>query len=575
MFHKIVKTESDAGDSGAPLAPPRSRLGAYCRSVDDRTPTKRHSIAMPTAHLMALAPLDIWIRLLISARGVHPRYWLRAAFILFTSFIGMACCVHERLVMLPIRLIKFGRDAVFDHPPGVVIVVGYYRSGTTHLHNLLSCDRRVVTPRWYQALGPQGFWFGWSLIRVMLVPFLSSTRPQDGVAFGPEWPAEDDFALCNWGLCSTLPGRFVFPSRWDRWSRWNTLDGLSDRQRSRWRSLTAMFCWKTTRGRSNRVLVLKTPSHSSKIAELDRLFNGRARFVHIARDPVKVIDSNVNMHLQLRPHLLEDPPGAQEIRQRIVEEYEQIETRCSAELEKIDDARKVFVHHAELVNDPLAVLGEVYASIGIPHDEHARDCAAEYLHEIGEYRTPSSKKSQQLGEPTEQEHDWCARFASMRGLHTPPRPSVNLPEYVPTHAEGSLLRGMIGAMVGAAVFAGLWIGFFAINHALNPDSHTRVDQLVWLMGAAVGLVGLRAGRRGSRSLGMVCVLWVAVAWVAVIYMSGSIYWDHGSGGWNTVKHNFKGVWYGVNASSVRIYGILAMITAYKHGSRTGPNPPGR
>ncbi|MCA9304668.1 MAG: sulfotransferase [Phycisphaerales bacterium] len=543
--------------------------------MPDPVPTRKPLIAMPTAHLMALAPLDVWARLLLGARGVHARYWLRLAFALVCSGAGMACCVIERVLLCPVRLVKFGKDAVFDHPPGVVIVVGYYRSGTTHLHNLLSCDPRVVTPRWYQVLAPQGFWLGWSLVRIMLVPFLGSTRPQDGVAFGPEWPAEDDFALCNWGLCSTLPGRFVFPSAWERWSRWNTLDGLSERQKNRWRSLTAMLCWKLTRAKRGRVLVLKTPSHTGRILELDRLFAGRARFVHIARDPEKVIDSNVNMHLRLRGHLLEDGPCAQTIRDRIVDEYEALETVCAEQLAAIDPARVVRIRHMDLVHNPMGELTKMHATLGLDWSDDARGRTARYLHEIGTYRTPSEKRSGELGQQSERERGLCAHLRALHRLDEAPVDPIALPdrasEQEPRRSFG---RGVLGALVVAAVFVLLWVGLVAAHNSVFPDNHSRFNQLVWVMGALIGLGAHRFARGGSVALGLAAALVTLLAWVGATYWAIDIVWDHGNGGWDTVYHNFRGVWVGTTSPTVFVFGVLAHLTAYRQASRRGPNPPG-
>jgi len=544
--------------------------------VPDPQPSRKPLIAMPTPHLMALAPLDVWARLLFTARGVHARYWIRLAFALVSSGAGMACCVIERVLLCPVRMLKFGKDAVFDHPPGVVIVVGYYRSGTTHLHNLLSCDPKVVTPRWYQVLAPQGFWLGWSLVRVMLVPFLGSTRPQDGVAFGPEWPAEDDFALCNWGLCSTLPGRFVFPSQWAAWSRWNTLEGLSERQINRWRSLTAMLCWKLTRGNRDKVLVLKTPSHTGKIRELDRLFAGKARFVHIARDPEKVIDSNVNMHHRLRGHLLEGGPDDRTVRDRIVDEYESLEAACAEQLAAIDPGRVARIRHKDLVQDPMGELARLSSSIGLQWSDDARERTVHYLHETGAYRTPSAKRSDVLGEPTEREHAICAHLRQLHQLDAPAIGPVPLPaQGCDEEPVRSFARGVLGAILVAVVFVLCWVGLVAAHNSVFPDNHSRFNQLVWVMGALIGLGAHRFARGGSVMLGAMAVVVTLLAWVGATYWAIDIVWDHGHGGWNTVYHNFRGVWVGTTSPTVFVFGVLAHLTAYRQAARTGPNPPGR
>lgn len=532
---------------------------------------------MPTPHLMALAPLDVWARLLWTSRGVHPRYWVRTAFALFTSFVGTICSVHDRVLVFPFRMSKFRRDPVFKHKPGVVVVLGYYRSGTTHLHNLLSCDPSIVTPRWYQVLSPQGYFLCWALIRVMLVPFLPSTRPQDGVGFGAEWPAEDDFALCNWGLCSTLPGRFVFPSRWNAWARWNTMDELSGAKRDRWRSLTAAFCFKITRGRNrNSVLVLKSPSHTAKVEELDRLFAGNVRFVHIARDPEKVIDSNVNMHLRLRPHLLEDAPCAQQIRDRIIDEYETMERACDQQLAHIDPSRVSRVRHKDLVSDPIGQLERVYGELGLAWSADARERTIEYLHETGSYQTPSAKRSTDLGERSDKEARLCEQLNELHGLDKPSADCVPIDRYaIKERAPRSLARGVLGAWISGIVFVSIWATLVAILHNAMPHTHMKINQLVWVLGAVVGLGAIRLGRGGSTALGVWSILVTFLGWIAATYWTTDIVWDHGNGGWDTVYHNFRGVWVGNTSTTALLFGVLAMLTAYRQAARTGPTPPGR
>lgn len=554
-----------------------TRDHAYRAVVSDSEQSRKPLIALPTPHLMALAPLDVWARLLWTNKGVHPRYWGRTAFALFTSFVGTICSVHDRVLVFPFRMSKFRRDPVFKHKPGVVVVIGYYRSGTTHLHNLLSCDPAVVTPRWYQVLAPQGYFLCWALIRVMLVPFLPSTRPQDGVGFGPEWPAEDDFALCNWGLCSTLPARFVFPSRWEAWQQWNTLEDLSEAKRNRWRSLTAAFCFKITRGRNRtKLLVLKSPSHTPKVEELDRLFAGNVRFVHIARDPENVIDSNVNMHLRLRPHLLEDGPCAQEIRDRIVEEYELMENACDEQLATIDPSRVARVRHMDLVNDPIAQLERIYTELGLGFSDDARERTIGYLHETGSYRTPSAKRSTDLGERSDRESRICDQLRLLHRLDEAPVDVVPIDRFsMKERAPRSLARGVLGACLACIVFVCAWASLVAILHYALPQTHMKINQLVWVLGAVVGLGANRAGRGGSLSLGIYAILVTFLGWIAATYWTTDIVWDHGNGGWDTVYHNFKGVWVGNTSMTAMLFGVLAMLTAYRQAARTGPTPPGR
>ncbi len=501
-------------------------------------------IAWPVAHLLALAPLDVWLRMLVGSGGVAPRYWLRLAFCLFTSWIGTVVTLPERVAMWLVRMVKFGGDQPsFEHPPGVVVVLGYYRSGTTHLHNLLACDRRVVTPRWYQCLAGQGWWVSWSVVRFMLTPFLGSTRPQDGVGFGPSWPAEDDFALATWGGASTLAGRFVFPGEgvWARERAWHGLDGLDARRLRRWRSLTAMYCWKMTRFSGDKVLVLKTPSHTARVAELERLFGGRVRFVSITRERAAVVRSNLKMHESLASHALADLPDAATLRARIEQELDETDAKRDRELAAVPDERVVRVAYEELVADPMGVMGRVSAGVGLAWDLEAKDRVAGYLHRVGR--------------------------GDLSALPPDPEPEAGVAR--PGRAV------VVGLGVGLAC-AAVWLGIvWATNRALGWQE--RFDFFVWLTGGVVGTAMLRAGRVGSAGLGWLAAGVTGVVFVGLSFPITVINWNWWGGLGHPDKwwyHNGKGALQGVLATSSLVFWGLGMAAAWRQASRRGPRAPG-
>ena len=537
-------------------------------------PDQPRGIAPPVAHVLALAPLDVWARMLRRSGGVRPRYWLRLGFILFTSFVGTICTVHERLVLNLVRRLKFGSDPRIDHEPGAVVILGYYRSGTTHLHNLMSCDDRLVTPRWYQALAGQGFWIGWALIRFILVPFLGSSRPQDAVGFGPDWPAEDDFALCTFGGCSSLPGRFIFPSKHIDWNRWHGLDGLSEKELNRWRSLMAMFVWKLTRGRNkSKVILLKTPSHTARVAELDRLFKGNVKFIHLVREPGAVIDSNVRLHHSLKEHLLEDGPDAQNVRDRIVNEYDYTLEKCDRESQAIGSDRFTRVRYQDLRADPMGTLEQIYQTLGLAWDACAQASIRQYLGSLGSYS--SEKESIELGKPTEHEESVRAEMVERYDLNkgTVDRAAIN-----PTQPIGMRFgHGVICATLMAIGFGMLWILTVFLTHSLDESVRIRLVPMVWVCGAMIGLCAQRASRVGSRSLGLIAAGLTVLVVLSVSFPISVINWNWASDGTTQqwLYHNAKGGYEGLRSVASIVFIALGAVTAYRHASASGPVAPGK
>ena len=503
---------------------------------------------------MALAPLDVWARL-IWRSGVGPRFWVRLVGCLLTSWVGTVVTTPERVVLWVVRRVKFGgARATFGYEPGVVVVLGYYRSGTTHLHNLLACDGRVVTPRWYQCLAGQGWWASWAVVRFLLTPFLGQTRPQDGVGFGGNWPGEDDFALATWGLASSLAGRFVLPGQSDKWARWHGLDGLSKKELGRWRSLTAMLCWKATRwdawrGKA-RVLVLKSPSHTARVAELDRLFGGNVRFVRIERDRASVVKSNVKMHTALAAHALQDLPDEYTLRQRIEDELDATDAKCERELSAISADRVVRVAYSDLVRDPVGEMERVSAGVGLDwnDDPGARDAVVGYLHRVGKYRAGGGD-------------------GAVVGLPADPEPWAGV------------RRTWLGLAVGfvtAVACACLWLGLvWFFEHVVGWG--TRLDGMVWVTGGVVGVAMARAARVGSVPLGVVAGgLTVLAFWGTTfpIEIITDNWWGGVGNREEWIYHNRKGAIDGVTHSRAILFTVLGVVTAWRHGSRVGARAPG-
>ncbi len=535
----------------------------------------RFPIAMPVGHFMGLAPLDVWARLLVACRGsIGPRYWLRLACALATSLLATLITLPERVLLWPLLAARFrGDEPVCARK--TVVIVGYFRSGTTHLHNLLATHPDVVTPKWVQAMSPQGFWVSWSFLRLALVPFLPNTRPQDDVAFGPDWPAEDDFAHNNWALASSLPGRLVLPAERSTWAGFNTLEGLDTRDRVRWRRTAAAFAWKVTAGKPGRTLLLKSPSHTGKVGELDRLFGGRARFVHIARKAEDVVRSNVLMHARLEGQSLQPLPDERETREAVIAEYVEAEERFLAQTSGPETPRPgcVRVRYAGLVARPLDELARICESVGLRWDDEVRARAAAYLDAVGDYAPrPHTANAAEpdprlaaldaafLQEPGPQDERATAEPCHNAGHHRHGSQSRGTPSR--ERAGSRRVVGVLAVWIAAAIGLGVWL-------LLAHFTGRRLDVLAWPLGGAVGAVAFRVAGRGDWTLG----LWAAAGAFALV--AGSVWpLPEIASGW-TGEDRLRNLStaYGTFNNNY-LYLLFGMLTAYRYASRRFARPPG-
>ena len=126
--------------------------------------TRSWPLASPYPPFLGFGPLDVWFRLLFRPRPVIPvRYWPRLAVGLLTSAALTLLTLPERLVLA--LWLRLRGPALDRRRPGPVVILGYYRSGTTFLQFLMNCDPNLYSPRWSQCFSPQGFWLSWTFLR--------------------------------------------------------------------------------------------------------------------------------------------------------------------------------------------------------------------------------------------------------------------------------------------------------------------------------------------------------------------------------------------------------------------------
>lgn len=507
---------------------------------------QRSPISLPHLHFMAFAPLDAWARLLFAPYAwVPPRHWLRLVLGLFTSALGTVITLPERLLLAPVLAIRARRSrATLAHPPGAVVVLGYFRSGTTHLHYLLSCDPRFRTPRWCETLAPQGFVLSWSFLRVFMIPFIAAKRPQDDVAIGPDWPAEDDFALNNWTLASSLAGRFVVPRLHWHYDRFHALEGLTPGEHARWRRTQWAFLWKLARLARGRALLLKSPSHTARVRELADMLPG-VKFVHIARDPDAVLRSNVAMAGRLSLYNLQDPVE-EDLASRLQREYADTERRFEEQARALPPGTCARVKYDDLVADPIGQLRRVYTELRLDWTPEFERAAGKYLDTVRDYRPASGSTAAQH------------------------------PSAISAESRGRSARGIAAA----------FLAFFVCSVLLVAQAwyfRNRNDWLVWPIGAALGLATIRAARAGSTRLGLwaAALTLLAIPFNSIPVTLASDYLQRPSHhplppfmGWGWY-HILKASRVGAFSPGNVFWVLMGATTAFRYASRPYPHPPGR
>jgi omega-hydroxy-beta-dihydromenaquinone-9 sulfotransferase len=92
---------------------------------------------------------------------------------------------------------RCGRQIEAARVEAPLFILGHYRSGTTHLHNLLALDPQFAAPTLFQVFNPHTFLTTARLAAPVADSIIARRRYQDEMAQGAGMPSEDEFALCT------------------------------------------------------------------------------------------------------------------------------------------------------------------------------------------------------------------------------------------------------------------------------------------------------------------------------------------------------------------------------------------
>lgn len=320
--------------------------------------------------------LSDWLRLLRQQRrDIDLVYLPRIAAITFQSLKMSALSLVERAKYGPLV------EKVVIQPP--LFILGHWRSGTTHLHQLLAKDDRFGFPNNYQTAFPRIFLCSESRDSRMVSFFMPKHRPMDNMSMSVDSPQEDEFALCGTCLLSTCMG-WVFPRQKDRYKKYLTLKDAEPEEVQKWKDALVHFVRKVQL-RCNRPLLLKSPQHTAKIKLLLELFP-EARFVHIHRDPFRVFQSTRHSFIKLLRWNQLQRPDLDTLDGLILDQYQEMYEAFFEQKDLIPAGRFHEVAYEQLDSDPVAEMRKLYEALGLPDFKVLEPQLRKYVDSLAGYR---------------------------------------------------------------------------------------------------------------------------------------------------------------------------------------------
>jgi hypothetical protein len=345
--------------------------------------TERQAVAIAyrdqrrRTHPLCGSNLATLVRVLVENGGVGRQGFAPAAIAVGAALGRWPFTTIER-VAVSARLRRAGPM------PAPIFILGHWRSGTTHLYNVLAKgDFGVVTPL---AAG-----MPWDLLGLVRLarPLLERSLPEhryiDRIPVNPDSPQEDEVAIANMSPLSFYHGIY-FPRRFERnFDRGVFLDGCSETEIRGWGRVFTHLMGKLWLDQDRRQPLIKNPVYTARIARLRRLYP-QARFIHVHRNPFEVFVSMRNFFAKLFEQFALQPYEHVDVDAVILRTYTRMMERYLAESAELPPGTLVELGYTELVRDPLDTLRRIYDTLRLPGFATARPRFEDYLASVHAYR---------------------------------------------------------------------------------------------------------------------------------------------------------------------------------------------
>ncbi|MBN1756928.1 MAG: sulfotransferase [Chitinispirillaceae bacterium] len=308
--------------------------------------------------------------------GLHPRY-IGRFFILLLYSLGTS------ILQLVEKLLYSDTIDKTRCPQNPIFIIGHWRSGTTFLHQIFNALPGFKTPTMLEIGTPESFLVSKKVLSPIIKKLLPSKRSTDNISLNLDEPQEDEFALFRATTHSPVE-KLVFPEK-DGFFLDRKCDFMPpDTTHATWKSTLITFCKKLSLHGNGRI-VLKNPFHSTRIRLLKKIFP-KAKFIHIYRNPTKVIPSTIRMwKIEGMHNCLREGKTAPSL-ENAISVYDTMLSKIKNDLQQLPEQDYCTIRFEDLRTDPVSTLCDALSSIEINLNQEQLQHLSEFTESVKNYR---------------------------------------------------------------------------------------------------------------------------------------------------------------------------------------------
>lgn len=337
------------------------------------------------------------LRYLFGNHMVSFKFMTRAMVTLLINLINWPFRTYEKLFINK----KYSRAEIEKDP---IFIIGHWRSGTTHLHNILCQDPQMAYITTYQSVFPDTLFnkAGRLLFEGFARILIPGTRKGDNVVLGTRLPQEEEFALGD-----KTPVSFyyfwMFPRSLNKfYEQFVRFTGLDAAVIDSWKKDYRLLIAKALKNTGGDRFLSKNPSNTARIKVLLEMFPN-ARFIHIHRNPVEVYLSTRNFFDKMLPHLQLQSIEALVLKDDIFELYKNLMKDYLMQRDLIPKGQLAEVPFETLESDPKVCIRNIYKDLHLSGHDISQPYFEAYLNKMQSYQKNKHHMTEALMEKIQNE----------------------------------------------------------------------------------------------------------------------------------------------------------------------------
>lgn len=274
------------------------------------------------------------------------------------------------------RYAKLLADKPLEHDP--VFILGHWRSGTTFVHNVFSCDKHFGYNTTYQTVFPHLMMWGQPFFKKNMSWLMPDKRPTDNMELAVDLPQEEEFALANMMPYTYYNFWFMPKYQQEYADKYLLFDDISAEELRVFEEvfvkLIKISLWNT----HGTQFLSKNPPHTGRVKELVKMFPN-AKFIYLVRNPYTVFESMRSFFTNtIQPLKLQDISPA-ELESNILSIYSKLYHKYEADKQCIPQGNLIEVKFEDFEADAMGMTEHIYKVLSIPGFEEARADIEKYV----------------------------------------------------------------------------------------------------------------------------------------------------------------------------------------------------